>query len=116
MSDQIDTSTDFSEEEKQHLLDCIESNPDYCHELLAWYESNDSDGYWTEDNIQFVKSLRSAMFIYDQRDEVLFPDDLVDYPQLIICACGEMSKVDCDQFCINLGASTQQLLEDRFEF
>lgn len=44
----------FTEIEKQYIL----HHPTLCNELLAWFGTTLSNGYWTKANIEFMMSLQ----------------------------------------------------------
>jgi hypothetical protein len=44
---------DFNNQEKQYII----SYMPFREKLLAWFESTNSDGSWTEENVEFLYSL-----------------------------------------------------------
>lgn len=60
---------DFTEEEKQYILDsapgCGDCHSNFCAELVFWFKSRLSNDCWTNANVAFIKAI-STIPIRDQ--------------------------------------------------
>jgi hypothetical protein len=50
---ELDTEVVFTDEQKQHILE----NPEIREDLLFWFSCNLSEGWWSQENCNFMMGL-----------------------------------------------------------